>query len=165
MRSLDARLDEILCFVKMFWCDENYGLFVAANRVRRYELFRVCTQNKWRSLTAATGWQLLYDIYYVLHLSYIRVKIQDEKVCGKKAVTVNEKIRKTNRQNKSQKVDFQKAFLSHTCAVYFGGDCFGYAQLHWKHSAHKAVYTTADRKCVKGCNRNFWTLRYKRIAW
>ena len=53
---------------------------------------------------------------------HIRVKIQDEKVCGKKAVTVNEKIRKTNRQNKSQKVDFQKAFLSHTCAVYFGGE-------------------------------------------
>ena len=39
-------------------------------------------------------------------------------MCGKKAVTVNEKIRKTNRQNKSQKVNFQKAFLSHTCAVY-----------------------------------------------
>ena len=105
-------------------------MFVAANRVRRYELFRVCTQNKWRSLTAATGLQLLYDIYYVLHLSYIRVKIQDERVCGKKAVIVNEKIRKTNRQNKSQKVDFQKAFLSHTRAVYFGGDCFGYAQWH-----------------------------------
>lgn len=31
---------------------------------------------------------------------------------------------------KVKKVDFQEAFRSCACAVYFGGDCFGYAQLH-----------------------------------
>ena len=31
---------------------------------------------------------------------------------------------------KVKKSIFKRLLLSHACAVYFGGDCFGYAQLH-----------------------------------